>query len=278
MKHKIGDVCPQTGKIFAGYGPSYKNGEWWTSPKTYRKRLEREAERARSIYKKNPDKFLDRSRAWRKTKRGDEWCKEYDACRTQIKAEQARKRYKENQEYRDKLLEKSRIWRKSKRGREWDSKRKGTPEELRKRRERLQRRREQDKAFVIKSRVVKRIRRVCSEVGISRSQSLSKYCGCNPQTLRWFIENQFQGGMSWDNMDEWHVDHFFPVSLAKDERGLRQYNHFTNLRPSWPEENLRKGDKLPDISEVVERDRLVTKLISRLPAQMGGVQTQGMEQ
>ena len=50
--------------------------------------------------------------------------------------------------------------------------------------------------------------------------------------------------MSWENAGQWHYDHIYPVSLAKDEEELIRLNHYTNFQPLWAEDNLRKGSKI----------------------------------
>ncbi len=59
------------------------------------------------------------------------------------------------------------------------------------------------------------------------------------------IESMFEPGMSWDNWGEWHIDHIRPLAsfdLENAER-LAEACHYTNLRPLWKVDNLRKGEK-----------------------------------
>jgi hypothetical protein len=50
--------------------------------------------------------------------------------------------------------------------------------------------------------------------------------------------------MNWDNRKDWHLDHIYPVSLAKDEQELIKLNHYTNFQPLWAIENMSKGNKI----------------------------------
>ena len=50
--------------------------------------------------------------------------------------------------------------------------------------------------------------------------------------------------MNWENQGEWHLDHIYPVSLAKDEQELIKLNHYTNFQPLWAADNLLKGNKV----------------------------------
>jgi hypothetical protein len=70
--------------------------------------------------------------------------------------------------------------------------------------------------------------------------------GYTLEDLRRHLERQFTKGMSWSNMDEWHIDHIVPKSSFKitgpDDPELKRCWSLSNLRPLWAEENLRKRD------------------------------------
>jgi hypothetical protein len=57
-------------------------------------------------------------------------------------------------------------------------------------------------------------------------------------------EEKFTEGMSWDNKNEWHIDHIIPLSSAQTEEELYKLCHYTNLQPLWAEDNLRKSNKI----------------------------------
>jgi hypothetical protein len=42
-----------------------------------------------------------------------------------------------------------------------------------------------------------------------------------------------------------HIDHIFPISSAKTERDTLALNHYTNLRPMWASDNIKKSNKMP---------------------------------
>ena len=58
------------------------------------------------------------------------------------------------------------------------------------------------------------------------------------------IETKFKKGMSFENHGEWHLDHIYPISLAKSEEEVIKLNHYTNFQPLWSEDNLRKSNKI----------------------------------
>jgi len=67
--------------------------------------------------------------------------------------------------------------------------------------------------------------------------------GCTIENFRLHIENQFVEGMTWDNHGEWHLDHIKPISWAKTEDEVVEYNHYLNFKPMWAIDNIKKGNR-----------------------------------
>ena len=67
--------------------------------------------------------------------------------------------------------------------------------------------------------------------------------GYSIEKLKKHIEKQFQEGMSWENYGKWHIDHIIPISKATCEQDVFALYHFTNLRPMWASDNIRKSNK-----------------------------------
>jgi hypothetical protein len=66
--------------------------------------------------------------------------------------------------------------------------------------------------------------------------------GCDASFLATYVSNLFEGGMSWGNYGEWHIDHIKPCAtfdLADPEQQKKCF-HYTNLRPLWASENLSR--------------------------------------
>ncbi|MDD4242888.1 MAG: hypothetical protein PHG08_01115 [Bacilli bacterium] len=82
--------------------------------------------------------------------------------------------------------------------------------------------------------------------GFKKTSKTSAILGCTFEEFKLHIEKQFKEGMSWDNRELWHLDHIYPVSMAESEEHLLQLNHYTNFQPLWAEDNLKKGNKLPE--------------------------------
>ena len=81
---------------------------------------------------------------------------------------------------------------------------------------------------------------------MGKNSGFSKLLGCSIEELKKHLESQFQPGMTWENHGEWHIDHIFPLSLAKDCEMIKKACHYTNLQPLWAKENLSKGSRLSE--------------------------------
>lgn len=66
------------------------------------------------------------------------------------------------------------------------------------------------------------------------------------------LESQFEPGMTWENRRKWHIDHIIPCAAfdLTDTEQQRACFHYTNLRPLWASENISKGTKILDDTEV----------------------------
>jgi hypothetical protein len=85
--------------------------------------------------------------------------------------------------------------------------------------------------------------------GISKSTNTLELMGVSSvKEIKNHIEKQFKPGMAWTNycFKVWHIDHILPLfsfDLTKPEC-QRSAFHYTNLRPLWSKENLKKGKKV----------------------------------
>lgn len=89
--------------------------------------------------------------------------------------------------------------------------------------------------------------RVCNYLkllNITKKNKTIDIIGCNPKELKEHLENQFLEGMSWENRNEWHIDHIIPLSSAKNEEELNKLFHYSNLQPLWVKDNLLKSNKI----------------------------------
>jgi hypothetical protein len=77
-----------------------------------------------------------------------------------------------------------------------------------------------------------------------KTNKLSEYLGCTLSELVVYIESKFTEGMSWDNRNEWHIEHIVCLSSASTPEELHKLCHYTNLQPLWAEDNIRKADSI----------------------------------
>ena len=105
-------------------------------------------------------------------------------------------------------------------------------------------RKENDPLFKLRCNIATLIRFYIKKQGYSKKSKTLKILGCTIEEFKVHLENKFVDGMTWDNHGEWHLDHIYPVSLAKDEEELIRLNHYTNFQPLWALDNIRKSNKI----------------------------------
>lgn len=91
--------------------------------------------------------------------------------------------------------------------------------------------------------------------GWEKSVHLKEYVGCDIDTLKLYLESQFQDGMTWDNYGRWHIDHIIPLSSANNPEKLKELCHYKNLTPLWAKDNLKKKDKISVCWQKLQRDK-----------------------
>lgn len=79
------------------------------------------------------------------------------------------------------------------------------------------------------------------------SVPLGVVVGCSKPSLIAHIEAQFARGMSWENYgrDGWELDHRRQCATfdLTDPEQVRECFHFSNLRPLWRTDNMRRARK-----------------------------------
>jgi hypothetical protein len=102
----------------------------------------------------------------------------------------------------------------------------------------------EDIEYNIEHRFRSRLNKLTRNLNSKQEKSIT-YLGCTKLEFKIYIENQFSQGMSWENRNEWHLDHIIPCSkfnLSKEE-DLKKCFHYSNLQPLWAKDNLIKRDK-----------------------------------
>jgi hypothetical protein len=111
----------------------------------------------------------------------------------------------------------------------------------------MRRKRNSDPRFLVADRLRRRINAAISRASAGKAGGLLDVSGCSVAELVRHIESQFVDGMSWANRRQWHIDHIIPCSAfdLTDPAQQMVAFHYTNLRPVWSSENLRKQAKVP---------------------------------
>lgn len=76
-----------------------------------------------------------------------------------------------------------------------------------------------------------------------RDERTFELLGYTAEDLKTYLTPLMDGGMSWENYGEWHIDHIVPIAqmLSAGEYEPRVINALWNLRPLWAADNLSKG-------------------------------------
>ena len=117
----------------------------------------------------------------------------------------------------------------------------------------MRNRRMEDPLFKFKDGIRNLIGNAIRKKGFSKTSSTFDILDAPQEVVRSHLESQFTEGMSWDNRGDWHIDHFIPVSYAKNDEEVLILNHYRNLQPLWATQNLTKSDSLPSIEEIRAR-------------------------
>lgn len=111
-------------------------------------------------------------------------------------------------------------------------------------------RRRNDPNFRLADVMRVRLRAALFAQGTSKSAATFELVGCSVEELCQYLEDRFLDGMTWQNhgygRDRWHVDHIIPCASFNllDHAQQRICFHYTNLRPLWQTDNLRKGARI----------------------------------
>jgi hypothetical protein len=110
-----------------------------------------------------------------------------------------------------------------------------------------------DVLFKLKKTLSHRVRRALHRINEEKiSTNITHDIGCSMVRLKMHLQLQFHRNprgkheyMTWDNhgVYGWHIDHIKPLSLAKSEQEMIELCHYTNLRPMWSIDNIKKSDK-----------------------------------
>lgn len=112
------------------------------------------------------------------------------------------------------------------------------------RREYQKRKMKEDPLYVMARRLRNRLYYALKHKFWKKDTKFFQYIGCTLEELKAHIEGLFEPGMTWENRTEWHLDHHIPLVSAKTEEELYKLCHYTNLKPMWGADNIKKGSKI----------------------------------
>jgi len=143
-----------------------------------------------------------------------------------------------------------------------------------KRKSQISHKKERTKGWVkMRSRTGDRFRHTMREAGVKGPYIVGRYLKASTRRFKIWMQTQFRDAMSWEmvgfdkkdpdgNVVQRGIvqDHIVPLNLfdLTNEEHVKVCWHYTNLRPDWHLDNLRKHSKLdlsiipPELREKVE--------------------------
>ncbi len=110
---------------------------------------------------------------------------------------------------------------------------------------RAKKRRSEDPVFAMQCRFRNLLSKALRKRRVTKASSSVLVAGISWEEFPEHIEARFLPGMTWDNREEWHIDHIVPLARAKTKQDVIDLSHHLNLRPLWKEDNLIKSDSMP---------------------------------
>jgi hypothetical protein len=103
-----------------------------------------------------------------------------------------------------------------------------------------------DPIFNMISRMRQAVCRAYQKTGISKNNPLLSHLKCSSDELYSHLVNSALKNYGFYLYDEkYHIDHIIPISIATTEDKIVELNHYTNLQLLYPEDNIKKSNKVP---------------------------------
>lgn len=103
---------------------------------------------------------------------------------------------------------------------------------------------ELDPIYKEKRTIGEKIRKSLSRSGWTKDSTATTYLKIDKDGFINHIKSMFREGMSWENRNEWEIDHVIATSFAETSEDLKILWHYLNLQPLWCLENSRKSNDL----------------------------------
>ena len=135
----------------------------------------------------------------------------------------------------------------------YSKKHRAKPEFKAKRNAHLTKRRQEDPVFYTAEICKNRVKTAFRKQRIPKTGITSELLGIDDwEKLKEHIESQFGDEYSWENRDQWHIDHIRPIAsfdVMDKKQQLVAFN-WRNLQPLWGIDNLDKNDEYEPHHEV----------------------------
>ena len=233
--------------------------------KEYRQKNKEKLKISKKIYYENNKETVIKQYKQLNSQRLKQFAKIY-AKENQKRIKQVKKKYYE--QHKQQILQKKRQKRATE---EQKQKRRQYAKKTRQRQnERYQQRIQNDPVFALRVLAKALITGSLQSKGFYKNNTkTTDILGCEIETFKNYIQNQFTDGMSWYNRGKngngfngnefgWWCDHIYPSSQAQNQQQLLKLNHYTNFKPMWGLQNIKKGDK-----KTPEGEEMCKKLLGR---------------
>ena len=98
---------------------------------------------------------------------------------------------------------------------------------------------------VLRQRLTNSLRESLRHKGCKKKKPTFDLLGFTKQEFKKHIESLFTDGMSWERIDEIHIDHIRPVAsfnfTTTDCEDFKKCWALENLQPLWAKDNMSKG-------------------------------------
>jgi hypothetical protein len=97
----------------------------------------------------------------------------------------------------------------------------------------------------------------------NKSVATSDLLGCSLEFFKEWLSFNFKEDMTFDNHGTcWHIDHLIPCSRFNlvDEQEQRRCFHWTNMKPMYAHDNIKKGNKT-DIDEILNHEEHLERFL-----------------
>ena len=221
--------------------------------KYYQENKEKIKERKKEYYQENKERSKERSKEYRQENKEKikERSKEYRQ-ENKEKIKERRKKYRQDNKEKIKKYRQDNKEKIKERGKEYYQENKERSEKYRQDNKekisaRVKERRATNPMVKMTTNLRNRTAAAFRRRGYKKDSKTMEMLGVEWEVVSKYIEKKFTPKMNWDNQGTyWHIDHIYPLSLAKDEAELKRLCHYTNLQPLEATDNIVKGNKITE--------------------------------